>query len=63
MNTKEFELEKEKLFKTIEIIKDILVDKEEELKNLFNNFIGDREELWKIADMKKNTYKKFKNVC
>lgn len=53
MNTKEFELEKEKLFKTIEIIKDILVDKEEELKNLFNNFIGDREELWKIADMKK----------
>lgn len=53
MNTKEFELEKEKLFKTIEIIKTILVDKEEELKNLFNNFIGDREELWKIADMKK----------
>ena len=53
MNTKEFELEKEKLFKTIEIIKDILVDKEEKLKNLFNNFIGDREELWKIADMKK----------
>lgn len=53
MNTKEFELEKEKLFKTVEIIKDILVDKEEELKNLFNNFIGDREELWKIADMKK----------
>lgn len=53
MNTKEFELEKEKLFKTIEIIKDILVDKEEELKKLFNNFIGDREELWKIADMKK----------
>lgn len=53
MNTKEFEVEKEKLFKTIEIIKDILVDKEEELKNLFNNFIGDREELWKIADMKK----------
>lgn len=53
MNTKEFELEKEKLFKTIEIIKDILVDKEGELKNLFNNFIGDREELWKIADMKK----------
>lgn len=53
MNTKEFELEKEKLFKTIEIIKAILVDKEEELKNLFNNFIGDREELWKIADMKK----------
>lgn len=53
MNTKEFELEKEKLFKTIEIIKAILVDKEEELKNLFNNFIGDREELWKIADTKK----------
>lgn len=53
MNTKEFELEKEKLFKTIEIIKAILVDKEEELKNLFNNFIGDREELWKIADIKK----------
>ena len=53
MSTKEFELEKEKLFKTIEIIKAILVDKEEELKNLFNNFIGDREELWKIADMKK----------
>ena len=53
MNTKEFELEKEKLFKTIEIIKAILVDKEEELKKLFNNFIGDREELWKIADMKK----------
>lgn len=53
MNTKEFELEKEKLFKTIEIIKTILVDKEEELKNLFNDFIGDREELWEIADRKK----------
>lgn len=53
MNTKEFELEKKKLFKTIEIIKTISVDKEEELKNLFNDFIVDREELWKIADRKK----------
>lgn len=53
MNTKEFELEKEKLFKTIEIIKTILVDKEDELKNLFNDFIGDRKELWEIADRKK----------
>lgn len=53
MSEKEFEKEKEKLNKTLEIIKKIIINDKFELKELFNNFIGDREELWRIADRKK----------
>ena len=50
---KELEKEKERLKQTIAIIDSILQDERINLKNLFNNFIGDREELWRIADGKK----------
>lgn len=53
MNTQEFELEKEKLNQTIRIIGEILNDEKFDLKNLYNNFVGDREQLWRIADIKK----------
>ena len=53
MEAKELEKEKEKLKQTIKIIEKTLNDEKFELKNLYNDFIGDREELWKIADRKK----------
>lgn len=53
MEIKELEKEKERLKQTIAIIDSILQDERINLKNLFNNFIGDREELWRIADGKK----------
>lgn len=53
MNTKEFEREKAKLEQTISIVKRILQDENLDLKNLYNDFAGDREELWRIADRKK----------
>ena len=53
MEKLEFEKEKVKLEQTINIIKEILQDEKLDLKNLYNNFIGDREELWRIADRKK----------
>lgn len=49
----ELEREKEKLKQTIEIISEILSNEKINLKNLYNNFAGDREELWRIADRKK----------
>ena len=53
MEKLEFEKEKEKLEQTIAIIKQILQDENLDLKNLYNDFVGDREELWRIADRKK----------
>lgn len=53
MEIKELEKEKERLKQTIAIIDSILQDERINLKNLFNNFIGDREELWRSADGKK----------
>jgi len=53
METLELEREKEKLRQTIEIIGIILDDEKIDLNNLYDNFIGDREELWRIADRKK----------
>lgn len=53
MNNKEFEQEKQKLEQTITIIKQILQDENLDLKNLYNDFVRDREELWRIADRKK----------
>lgn len=49
----ELEKEKLKLKQTIEIINELLNDEKFDLKNLYNNFIGDREDLWRIADRKK----------
>ena len=45
----EFDLEKKKLQETTELIKKILETKKQELENLYNNFIGEREELWRRA--------------
>ncbi len=53
MKALELEKEKVKLKKTIEIIGEILNEKELDLKKIFNDFSGDREELWRIADRKK----------
>lgn len=53
MNEIEFNNEKIKLNKTLEIIQKILSEEKESFEVLFENFIGDREELWKIADSKK----------
>ena len=53
MNEIELKKEKVKLEETLEIIQEVLSDEKENLKNLFDDFIGTREELWKIADRKK----------
>lgn len=53
MEKLEFEREKEKLEQTIAIVKQILQDENLDLKKLYNDFVGDREELWRIADRKK----------
>ena len=53
MEILELEREREKLKKTIEIINEIINDEKIDLKKLYNDFIGDREELWRIADSKK----------
>ena len=49
----ELELEKQKLEQTIHIIKSLLKDEKIELEDLFNNYMGSKEELWTIADRKK----------
>ena len=53
---KEIELEKKRLKETIEIINKLYEDEQIDLEKLYKEFIGDREELWRIADQKKNTY-------
>ena len=53
MVAEELEKEKIKLKQTIKIIKEIIKDENYDLKDLYNNFNGDREELWRIADRKK----------
>lgn len=53
MEIKELEKEKEKLSQTIEIIGKILDKEKVDLKKLYSDFVGDREELWRIADSKK----------
>ena len=53
MEKLEFEKEKKKLEQTIDIVKQILQDENLDLKRLYNDFVGDREELWRIADQKK----------
>lgn len=53
MDILEFEKEKEKLKQTIKIIHEILDEERMDLKKLYDDFVGDREELWRIADSKK----------
>lgn len=53
MNEIELKKEKVKLEETLEIIQEVLGVEKENLKKIFDNFIGTREELWKIADRKK----------
>ncbi len=53
MEKLEFEKEKEKLEQTIDIVKQILHDENTNLKKMYNDFVGNREDLWKIADAKK----------
>lgn len=53
MKILELENEKEKLKQTIEIINEVLDEEKFNLQSLFDNFIGSRDDLWKIADNKK----------
>lgn len=48
----EFDKEEKKLKDTISDVKRILKNEKEDLENLFQDFIGDREELWRIANAK-----------
>lgn len=45
--------EKEKLSETLKIVEQVLLSERKDLADLFKNFIGSREELWKIANRKK----------
>ena len=49
----ELQFEKEKLKNTLEIIKGVLANEKEELKKLFNEFVGSKDELWDKANSKK----------
>lgn len=53
MEMLELEKEKEKLKQTIKIINEVLDEEKFNFQSLFDNFIGSREDLWKIADNKK----------
>lgn len=53
----EEQIEKEKLKNTLLIIKQVLESEKDGLNNLFDSFIGNREQLWKIAEKKRFTYK------
>src|SRR5574344_2570322 len=50
---KEMQLEKEKLSRTLDLIKELLETEQLDLDKLFKDFIGTREELWRSADSKK----------
>lgn len=53
MEKLEFEKEKLKLEQTIAIVKKVLRDENLDLERLYKDFVGDIEELWRIADAKK----------
>ena len=53
MEQLELEKEKAKLKQILEIINIVLKDEQLDLQKLYKDFIGDREELWRIADTKK----------
>ena len=50
----EFILEKNKLAETLKMVKEILAAETEDLNNLYKNYHGDIEELWRMTDRKKN---------
>ncbi len=49
MDTEQIKIEQEKLSETIKVIKQILITEKEKLKKLEDNFIGEREDLWKMV--------------
>ena len=53
MEKLELEKEKKQLKSTIETVATILEQENQRLKDLYSDFIGTREELWKIADQQK----------
>ena len=48
----EFEMEKAKLDDTLAIVQTVLSEEKDALAKLYKEFIGDREELWRMADIK-----------
>lgn len=57
MKENEIVEEKEYLEHALKIIQEKIQIEQEELKTLFNDFIGNRDELWNVADKKKNHIK------
>ena len=53
MKKQDYNLEETKLKEVIEIIQEKIKEEKAGLQNLYNDFIGDREELWRIAERKK----------
>lgn len=53
MNEKELNFEQEKLDDSIKTIEELLEDEKKDLKQLFKDFMGESDELWKIAERKK----------
>lgn len=49
----DLQIEREKLEQTLEIIKELLNVEKVDLEKLYKDFIGNRDELWSIADRKK----------
>lgn len=54
MNEKEFEKEKTKVKETLEILKRIIKDENDGLRKLLTNFDGDVDELFRLAQIRKN---------
>ena len=53
MEKQELEKEREKLAKTLKIIEEILLNERSDLNELYDEHIGNREDLWRIAESKK----------
>lgn len=53
MEKKEFALEQEKLKETCHIIQEELSNEKQSLEDLYNNFVGELEDLWRMAYFKK----------
>ena len=49
----EIQKEKQKLNITLDIIRELLKTEQVDLTDLYKNFFGSREELWRMADSKK----------
>ncbi len=53
MEKKDFAFEQEKLKSVLQLIAEQLNEEKSNLQRMFNDFIGSREELWRMADFKK----------